>query len=641
VSLGSLLALSLLFADSVGVPRDPAEEARSLQRLVAILQYLESDYPKAVQSQSDAELAEQNGFAQEAVDEAHGLLAAGSPFLPRLASLQERIRRGTDPEGVAHDCRSLEDDLVTAGGLARSPGRPPDLAHGKELYAAACAACHAADGSGQVEIAATMDPKPASLLTGSTIDELTPYKAYNGVTLGVTGTAMPAFSTLSDPDRWAVSFYIFTLRQPPCEGKTPSTTLEKLANTSDTELAREYTPRQIACLRRKPPQTDEEQSLLTARSGIEDALRLSSQGKGLAARQAVMDAYLNGVEPVEPLLRARLPAQVEALETAFSRLRAEADEGGSAFQTDAHQLIGLIDQVRRSHSPTNAWAVFGATVFILLREGFEVTVVIAALLAMLKKMEQRRHARVVHLGWSSALLLGVAAFAFARHLLAGTRREWLEAVIALAAVVMLLYAALWLNARRNIRRTMADLRDRMQGALGRGSVVGLFVVSFTAMLRESFETALFLQGLSIDSPTGVLWGALAGAAALVAMVAFVTRVGYRLPMKALFNGSTVLLFATAVVLLGKGLHALQELGTLGVRPLPCPTIDLIGVYPDAISLVPQLLLVSAPFLWWLFRRDREAPPPTESSHGRSDAPGESQGDAQARLAFEQGDQGAS
>ncbi|HEX4621928.1 MAG TPA: FTR1 family protein [Myxococcaceae bacterium] len=641
MSLGSFVALGVLLAGSVSAPRDPAEEAKSLQRLVAILQYLESDYPRAVQSQSDAELAEQNGFAQEAVDEARGLLPAGSPFLTRLASLQERIRRGTDPDGVARDCRSLEDDLVTAGGLARSPGRPPDFERGKELYAVACAACHGADGSGQVEIAATMDPKPASFLSGSTIDELTPYKAFNGVSLGVTGTAMPAYAVLSDADRWALSFFVFTLRQPPCEGKTPPTTLEKLANTSDAELAREYTPREIACLRRNPPQTDEEQSLLTARSGLDDALRLAGQGKGLAARQAVMDAYLNGIEPVEPLLRARVPGQVDALEAAFAQLRAEADGDPAQFQTDARKLIGLIDQVRRGHSPTNAGSVFLATLLILLREGFEATVVIAALLAMLKKMEQQRHARVVHLGWSSALLLGIAAFAFARHLLAGTRREWLEAVVALAAVAMLLYAALWLNARKNIRRTMAHLRDQMQGALGRGSVIGLFVVAFTAMLRESFETALFLQGLSIDSPTGVLWGALAGAALLTAMVAMVTRVGYRLPMKALFNGSTVLLYATAVVLLGKGLHALQELGTLGVRPLPFPTVDFIGIYPDAISLVPQLLLVCAPLIWWLFRHDREVPPPTESSPSESDAAREPQGDPKARLALEQGDQGAS
>ena len=43
-------------------------------------------------------------------------------------------------------------------------------------------------------------------------------------------------------------------------------------------------------------------------------------------------------------------------------------------------------------------------------------------------------------------------------------------------------------------------------------------------------------------------------------VLFINRVGYKLPMKTLFKASTVLLVVTAIILLGKGLHALQEVG---------------------------------------------------------------------------------
>ncbi len=64
---------------------------------------------------------------------------------------------------------------------------------------------------------------------------------------------------------------------------------------------------------------------------------------------------------------------------------------------------------------------------------------------------------------------------------------------------MLLYSALWLNARAHISQFMGELRQKMQGALGRGSRVGLFVISFSAVLRESVETAVFLQGLALDS----------------------------------------------------------------------------------------------------------------------------------------------
>ena len=62
------------------------------------------------------------------------------------------------------------------------------------------------------------------------------------------------------------------------------------------------------------------------------------------------------------------------------------------------------------------------------------------------------------------------------------------------------------------------------GALGRGSLVGLFAIAFTAVLRESVETAIFLQGLSLDSPSGVAWGCAAGAVALTVLVLFINLI---------------------------------------------------------------------------------------------------------------------
>ncbi|MEN9799262.1 MAG: hypothetical protein RL653_2958, partial [Pseudomonadota bacterium] len=198
---------------------------------------------------------------------------------------------------------------------------------------------------------------------------------------------------------------------------------------------------------------------------------------------------------------------------------------------------------------------------------------------------------------------------------AGANREWMEGLVALAAVGMLLYAAFWLNSRAGTRKFMNELRGEVQGALGRGSVAGLFFISFSALLRESLETALFLQGLAIDSAAGAAWGAAAGLVALGGLVLFVNRVGYVLPMKTLFTASTWLLFLTAVMLLGKGLHALQEVGALPLRPLPVPGVELLGVYPDLVSLLPQLLLLLAPLPWLMRREGRgdSGPPATPPS----------------------------
>jgi high-affinity iron transporter len=336
---------------------------------------------------------------------------------------------------------------------------------------------------------------------------------------------------------------------------------------------------------------------------VEQAMKLGAAGDAAGARSALLDAYLNGLEPVEVTLRARDPQLVLKLEQSFMNARLAAEQRSPRLQDEGRLLLSLLDEARRTSGNAIGFvSVLWLTLFILLREGFEATIIVAALLAMLRKMEAPAYARVVHAGWVSALGVGALLFIFGRHLMNGANRELMEGVAALVAVGMLLYAALWLNARANMSRFMGELRQKMQGALGRGSAVGLFAIAFTAVLRESVETAIFLQGLALDSFSGMLWGCVLGAVALTGLVLFIHRVGYKLPMKTLFKASTVLLVVTAIVLLGKGLHALQEVGLVPLKPIPFITVELLGVYPDAMTLVPQLVLTAIPLLMLALKR---------------------------------------
>jgi high-affinity iron transporter len=600
------LVLCLLFALPLSArAAEGASEERTWHRLVGILQYLEADYPNAIESQSEFELAEQKSFAAEAVEATKELGAAAEAFLPRVKAIQARVDQAQDAQGVSRDCGALVEDLVLAGGLARSPRRPPDLKRGEALFQTNCSACHGVDGRADLPIAATLEPAPANFHDADLMGGLTPYKAFNTTSFGVPGTAMPAYPTLSEEERWSLAFFVFTLRQPPCEGTPPRASLERLANATDDDLVKQYGPEHLACLRRKLPDADEERALLAAREGVQEALRQGAAGNPAGAKAALLDAYLNGLEPVEPKLRSRDAALVTRLEAAFLQARLAAERGSPELQDAGRELLSLLDQARRdSGGAAGLLSTMWLTLLILLREGFEATIIVTALLAALRKMQATRHVRVVHAGWMSALVVGAIAYVLGRHLLAGAQREWMEGVAALVAVGMLLYAALWLNARSNMSHFMGELRQKMQGALGRGSMTGLFLIAFTAVLRESFETAIFLQGLALDSPAGVAWGTAAGVVALLALVLFVNRLGYRLPMKTLFNASTVLLVATAVMLLGKGLHALQEVGALPLVPLRFITVELLGLYPDAVSLVPQALLAAVPLALLLRRKGR-------------------------------------
>ncbi len=345
-----------------------------------------------------------------------------------------------------------------------------------------------------------------------------------------------------------------------------------------------------------PKALSDDEPLAVAQRLLDEALSRYAAGDVDGARQGVVDAYLNGLEPVEPTLRARDARLVAQLEQSFTRARLAAQKSQN-FEAAVLEVKVLLQKAQEDTSASDFWAVLVATILILLREGFEAIVVVGALLAVLKKMETPQLSRVVHAGWISALFAGAAAFIFGRALFAGANREWMETVVSLAAVLLLLYAALWLNARANLSRHMTEVRGQLTSAISRGSTVSLFFISFSSVGRESLETALFLQGLAADSIEGVAWGAAVGLALLVGLIVLVRTVGFKLPMKTLFTASTVALVVTAVMLLGKGVHGLQELGVLPIHPVPFVQLDALGLFPDLWSLTAQVVLALGAFLF--------------------------------------------
>jgi high-affinity iron transporter len=605
LGLAPLAVLLLLFALHCGGsgPTPTAPQEADPQHLVEILQYLESDYPAAVASGDKGELAEQRSLSAEAVSMA-GEIPRLQAFRPRIAALDARVQEADDGPGVGAECARLVDDLVVATGIARTPSAPPDLEEGAQLFAQTCATCHGPNGQGDGPAAAALSPKPANFHDDAVMAGLTPFKAFNVIRFGVKGTSMAPFEALDEKQRWALAFYLFSLRQPACDHVPARVSLDTLANSSDSDLSRTNGVGELACLRRKLPELDAPAFLAAARGRIEEASRLAGRGDAVGAEKAVLDAYLTDIEPIEPWLRARDAEVVTQLEASFTTTRAALQQRDPRAQDDARELLALLDRAAGMHRTSTKLSVFWFSLLVIVREGFEATVIIAALLAVLKKRKEVSRARFVHAGWISALAVGAVVFTMGRKILAGAMNERLEGCLALVAVAMLLHAALWVNARSTTRKSMGALRDRTQGALDRGALP-LFGIAFLAMFRESFETAVFLEALSIDAPMAVVYGAGVGVLLLLGLVYTVGRAGVRLPMQTLFKVSTVVLLATAVVLLGQGIHSFEEVGLLPSRPMPFPRVEFLGVYPDQLGVLGQLALAAVPLVWKAVSRRRE------------------------------------
>jgi high-affinity iron transporter len=574
-------SLMVMLCTGASAPTDDA-----WHRTVGLLEYLEGDYAKALASGDEAELREQRGFADEIVKQLSQLESDPS-FLAQAQQIQKDIVGGQKAGLVANQCHRLVEAIFAQAHLSRAPKNLPDLSDGHRVYQSVCASCHGVDGRAETDVAKALDPRPANFADANRIQSLTPYKVYNTASFGIVGTAMPGFANLTEAERWAVAFYVFSfLEMPNCEEKF-SAPLFELASSNNDTLVQKYGRNALGCLRKSPRVPAPSMGVAVAL--IEQSRVQFAAGHPDAARQLVVDAYLNGVEPIEPALRAQNPTLVSQLENAFTEARLAA-QNNTDFDAQAASLLHLLQTVQPPAETSDFWSIFTAAFFIVLREGFEAVVVLGALLAAMKKLNALAQLRTVHAGWMSALFSGALLFFFGQKALAGANREWLEAVVALVAVGLLLYAALWLNARTTISGSMGALRKKTTAAIGAGSTTSLFFIAYSSAGRESFETALFLQGLHSPFHFGAPYGALAGLGALLALILVIRSIGFRLPMKTMFKASTVLLLATAVMLLGKGLHGLQELDVLPLVPLRFPTISFLGVFPDWLTLAPQLFL---------------------------------------------------
>jgi len=238
---------------------------------------------------------------------------------------------------------------------------------------------------------------------------------------------------------------------------------------------------------------------------------------------------------------------------------------------------------------------------ITLRETFEASLVIGLILAFLKRTDQLdRHGRAVWQGTAAAVLVSVIAavilFATLGEL-SGTAEILFEAVTMLVAAGVLTAMVFWM--RRQSRTMGSDLRDQVGAAIKDGGTIALATVAFVAVVREGFETALFLF-VSVGESGAVMTviGGLLGFAVSVALGVAFYRGSLKLDLRRFFLVTGLLVLALAAYLLFSGLAELAELS---------------GV--DALELLPPILTLCflAVFGWMFLRGGAPAPKPAAAA----------------------------
>ena len=343
-------------------------------------------------------------------------------------------------------------------------------------------------------------------------------------------------------------------------------------------------------------------------------------GDRAGAQRLAVQAYLEGFELVEASLQQVDTELVRATEREMMTLRTLMRDGAPAAEVagQAARVERLLAQAREALADGNLSrpAIFASALLILLREGLEALLVVAAIIAFLVKAGRRDALPLVHAGWASAIALGLFTWVAAAALveISGATREVTEGVTALLASAMLVYVGYWLHTRAPAGAWQRFVRAQVGAALAKGTLGTMALVAFLAVYREMFETALFYEALWIQAGEAgreAFFGGVLTAVALLAVIAWaIFRYGVRLPLGPFFTATALLLCALAVVLAGKGVAALQEAGVIPADPIAFIRVPALGIFPTAQTLVAQALVLGAvvALLWYSRLAARHAAP---------------------------------
>jgi high-affinity iron transporter len=245
---------------------------------------------------------------------------------------------------------------------------------------------------------------------------------------------------------------------------------------------------------------------------------------------------------------------------------------------------------------------------IIVREGFEAILIVGAIIAYLIKSGNKKNTKAVYIGSLIALGLSVVMAWILNALTStasGRNQEIIEGATMLLAVCVLFYVSNWMVSKAESEAWSGYIEGKVQNSIARGSMFSLAFAAFLAVFREGAETIIFYQALLAGNQGSInmIWLGLGiGAVALVIIYILIRVLSLRIPIKPFFLGTSVLLFVMSVAFTGSGIKELQEGNVIPVTMLPFNfTVDILGIYPTAETLIPQILFLGVTVFTFVFQ----------------------------------------
>lgn len=268
-------------------------------------------------------------------------------------------------------------------------------------------------------------------------------------------------------------------------------------------------------------------------------------------------------------------------------VRTEIDKIIKMLREDANELDGKKE---------SGVSVFLAALVIILREGLEAILVIAAIAAYLVRSGNGRMLRTVYMSSLAAIIASIFAAIAIQYLfdISGANQEIIEGCAMLLATVVLFFVSNWMFSKAEAQAWKSYVEGKVETAVATGSGFGLGFAAFLAVFREGAETILFYQAMIIDAKNHIdmVWLGLGVGCVILIAVFILIRFGtMKLPVRPFFIGTSILMYLMAIAFAGGGVKELQEADVIPVTPVGfVQSIDILGIYPTVETLIPQAIM---------------------------------------------------
>ena len=339
---------------------------------------------------------------------------------------------------------------------------------------------------------------------------------------------------------------------------------------------------------------------------LTDLASLLSDAEKAISQKDYKDAslHLNKVLTIWPMVEGDVQTRDSGLysdietkvPTAISLLNSKNVKAEKASEI----VKGLENRLAPLLSQTN-YSLWDAAL-ILLREGLEGLLIVATLIAFLKKLGQPAKQKWIWSGvvagiLASAVLAVIINIVFSKFV-AASSREYIEGITGVVAVVMMLTVGAWLHNKSSIGNWNKYINQQMEQAIARGSLMSFAFISFLSVFREGAETIIFYTGITPYISLAELVLGICLALVLLVIAGFaIIHYSVKIPIRLFFKTATILIYFLAFKILGISIHALQVSNVLSTSTVEhLPFIDWLGLYPTYETTLTQLLLLLIIFI---------------------------------------------